>query len=229
MRYYKKEHTIKMLLTGLFPMITPDDLLAEIRASYKAVGFDYKEVLAEQEREAEEKFLEQKELLLAYCPEELKPVIERDKAFPIKGLPKSIIDSFNNWERFIIREVNDCFDEYDQYYKKIEKALPNGCRELNECHMHDSKIIDHRFEGEILTMRIHDVSNKVYDIVFFDVDKFESDMDINNNIWKQHEIYFIEDGAVEINILSDALDIESMVDAINETRIICSDIKIMPI
>lgn len=60
MRYYKKEHTIKLSLMGLFPhRIDDETLLSQIKESYEAEGLDYNAEAQRLEKMQEESFLEE--------------------------------------------------------------------------------------------------------------------------------------------------------------------------
>jgi hypothetical protein len=226
MKYYKKEHTIKLILTNLFPMRVNNELIMEMKAYNESQGFDYNKKEEEEDEKQKEEFLRNKNLLMQFAPNNLKSVIESAESLTLKSLPDSDICEFDNWRYSIFREIDNCFYEYNNYIRNIIKLLPVGFQKLTEMSFHDSKIISKYVEGANLKINIMDVQKDCYVLEFINVEKFEYEHKNNDNIWKQDEILLLENGFVEYSILTDVPCICPVIEAINEIKIVASDIKI---
>lgn len=226
MRYYKKEHTIKLTLTNLFPKPVEDGLADEIRDYYRSKGLNYDDVMAAQEVEDALKFRRHQQLLLKYVPEDLKPLVENNRLYPVKNLSDDSIRAIKRWIVSVFKEAEQAFAAYNEYLEQIRHQLTDGFQKLVDMYIHDSKILDYSIDEAKLTMEIRDVEDQRYMLEFTGLRAYNSAFNMKSNVWKQCEVFVNKDGSIELSILSDEAGDRPIIESINEINIVASDVKI---
>ena len=226
MRYYRKEHTIMLTLTDLFPTQIEDGLADEIREYHRSKGIDYDAVEAEREAQDAAEIQRYKELLLKYAPEELKPLIENDRVYPAKSLSDDSIRIIERWRASLMTGAEQAFSAYNEYLERVQPLMPVGFQQLLDLYLHDSMVLDYSVDGAVLTMEIRGVGDQRYKLEFTGLQTFDSVFNIKSNVWKQHELFVNKDGSIELSILADEAGDRPVIESINEINIVASDVKI---
>ncbi|WP_214483086.1 DUF4085 family protein [Bacillus sp. SM2101] len=137
------------------------------------------------------------------------------KPFLLKHVGDSILNNFslnsvtcfseesmafvNNWRERFQLEIKECSEQYNLYYKSIERKLPKNAINLVKTYFHDAMIIAYnQTDKNTVTISLDCYGTTL--IVFTGV-KFFSFSKINQGIfWLDHEIYLSDIGDFELRV-----------------------------
>ncbi|MCL2313351.1 MAG: DUF4085 domain-containing protein [Firmicutes bacterium] len=126
------------------------------------------------------------------------------------------------WNKKTNSRTQRVVDEYEKYYKQLEKRLPENIKKISSNDMHDGKIVSSDFYDQDFHMAIDPIScrSSIKKIIFVNARVLKFDSYPENACWLYEEIYIHQD-RYEIHIL-----FWSKEGKLNEIIISFDDVKI---